>query len=61
MIELMRRPEGASIDELTHETGWLLHTVRGTMTNVLKKRLGLTIVSYKDEGQPRCYRILSGL
>ena len=57
MIELMRRPEGASIDEIAQETGWLPHTVRGTMTNALKKRLRLTIVSYKDEGQPRRYRI----
>ncbi|MEW5890359.1 MAG: DUF3489 domain-containing protein [Pseudomonadota bacterium] len=38
-------------------TDWLPHTVRSTMTNALKKRLGLTIVSHKDEGQPRRYRI----
>jgi len=58
MIELMRRPQGASIDEIVTETGWLPHTVRGTMTNALKKRLGLTLTSEKTEGEPRRYRII---
>jgi hypothetical protein len=56
MIELMRCPQGASIDEIVAETGWLPHTVRGTMTNALKKRLGLTIISDKPESGPRIYR-----
>jgi len=58
MIELMRRPQGASIEEIVAETGWLPHTVRGTMTNALKKRLGLTLTSDKAEGEPRRYRIV---
>jgi DNA-binding transcriptional MocR family regulator len=57
MIELMRRPQGASIKEIVAETGWLPHTVRGTMTNALKKRLGLTLTSEKANGEPRRYRI----
>ncbi len=57
MIELMRRPRGASIEEIVAETGWLPHTVRGTMTNALKKRLGLILTSEKAEGKPRRYRI----
>jgi hypothetical protein len=57
MIELMRRPQGASIDEIAAETGWLPHTVRGTMANALKKRLGLTNISDKPENGPRVYRI----
>ena len=60
MIELMRRPEGASIDEIARETGWLPHTVRGTMTNALKKRLGLTIVSHKNQNCIRKYKIVGG-
>ena len=58
MIELMRRPQGASIDEIVAETSWLPHTVRGTMTNALKKRLGLTLTSENADGEPRCYRII---
>ena len=59
MIALMQRPEGASIDDICAETGWQKHTVRGVFSNTLKKRLGLTVTSYKDEGQPRRYRIKS--
>jgi hypothetical protein len=58
LIALMKRPEGASIDELCEETGWLKHTVRGVFSNTLKKRLGLTVTSYKDANQPRRYRIV---
>jgi len=32
--------------------------VRGTIAGALKKRLGLTIVSEKQEGRERVYRIM---
>lgn len=57
MIALMQRPEGASIKELCALTGWQKHTVRGVFSNSLKKRLGLTVTSYKGEGQARRYRL----
>jgi hypothetical protein len=57
MIALMRRPGGASIAEICAETGWQKHTVRGTFSNTLKKRLGLDVTSIKDEGQERRYCI----
>jgi hypothetical protein len=37
-------------------TGWQSHTVRGAMAGALKKRLGLTITSEKEE-RGRVYRI----
>jgi hypothetical protein len=57
LIGMLQRPEGASIDEICAETGWQKHTVRGVFSNTLRKRLGLTISSHKDEGQPRRYQI----
>jgi|GWRWMinimDraft_11_1066019.scaffolds.fasta_scaffold04242_3 hypothetical protein len=57
MIALLQRPEGASIEDICQETGWQKHTVRGVFSNTLKKRLGLTLTSYKNEGQLRHYRI----
>ncbi|MBX3517444.1 MAG: DUF3489 domain-containing protein [Rhodospirillales bacterium] len=45
MIELLRRPEGATVEQIMHETGWLAHTVRGAMAGALKKKLGLTITT----------------
>jgi hypothetical protein len=39
LISLLRRPEGASIDELTQATGWQPHSVRGVVSGVLRKKL----------------------
>ena len=57
MIDLLRRPEGAGIEEITAATGWQAHTVRGAMSGALKKKLGLEITSKKVEGLGRVYRI----
>ena len=57
MIEMLKRPEGATIAQIMHETGWLAHTCRGAMAGALKKKLGLTITSEKSEGGTRTYRI----
>lgn len=57
MIALMQRPEGASIEEICTETSWQKHTVRGVFSNTLKKRLGLTVTSYKDDDQQRRYQL----
>lgn len=57
MIAMLKRPEGATVEQIMHETGWLAHTVRGAMAGALKKKLGLTITSEKPEGTARTYRI----
>jgi len=57
LIAMLRRPEGATIDEIRRETGWQAHTVRGAISGALKKKLGLAIVSEKVDGRGRAYRI----
>ncbi len=57
MIELLKRPGGATLAEIVEATGWQAHTVRGAMAGALKKKLGLTITSEKDESKGRVYRI----
>ncbi len=57
LIDLLKRPEGVSLAEMVQATGWQQHTVRGAMAGVLKKKLGLNIVSDKTDGQDRKYRI----
>jgi hypothetical protein len=57
VIELLRRPEGATIAQLMKATGWQPHTVRGALAGALKKRLGLEIKSEKPEDGARIYRI----
>lgn len=57
MIDMLSRPEGASIEELAEATQWLGHTVRGAMSGALKKKLGLTITSVKEDQRGRVYRL----
>ena len=57
MIGLLKRSDGATLNELIEATGWQAHTVRGAMAGALKKKLGLTITSDKATGQERTYRI----
>ena len=50
VIEMLKRPEGATIAQICEATSWQAHTVRGTFAGALKKKLGLNIVSEKIEG-----------
>jgi len=59
---LLRRPDGATIEQISKSLDWQAHSVRGAMSGALKKKQGLTIVSEKtDDGRrslatalPRC-------
>jgi predicted transcriptional regulator of viral defense system len=37
LIALLRRPEGASIEEMVETLGWLPHTARAALTGLKKK------------------------
>jgi Protein of unknown function (DUF3489) len=56
VIAMLRRPEGATVDEVASVTGWQHHTVRGVFSGTLKKKLGLTLASAQEE-RGRVYRI----
>ncbi len=57
MIEMLCRPEGATIDRIVEATGWRRHTVRGAISGALRKKLGLNVTSEKAESGERVYRI----
>jgi hypothetical protein len=57
LIELLSRAEGATLPQMTEATGWQVHTVRGAMAGALKKKMGLEIISEKQTGTDRVYRI----
>jgi hypothetical protein len=59
VVALLRRPHGASIEELTDATGWQAHSVRGAIAGAVKKKLGLVVASEKTE-RGRVYRIEAG-
>ena len=57
MTVLLCRIKGVSIDELCKHTGWQPHSVRAVISSVMKKKLGLDVVSEKVDGV-RIYRVV---
>jgi Protein of unknown function (DUF3489) len=43
MIDLLKRPEGATVEQIAAATGWQRHTIRGAISGALKKKLGLAV------------------
>jgi hypothetical protein len=56
VIAMLRRPEGATVEEVRTATGWQPHTVRGLFSGALKKKLNLNVVAAKEH-RGRVYRI----
>lgn len=56
IIAMMRRPKGATINDLTKATAWQAHSVRGAISGTLRKKQRLNVVSEKS-GDVRLYRI----
>ena len=59
LLTLLRRPQGVTIEQAAKALTWQPHSVRGVISGVLKKRLGLTVASAKGEAG-RVYRIAVG-
>jgi hypothetical protein len=57
VLQMLKRPEGATIPQICETTGWQSHTVRGTFAGAFKRKLGLTITSEKQGGSDRVYRV----
>lgn len=57
VIELLSRPDGATIDDIVGATGWKKHTVRACISHALAKKRGYKIISDKPQGGTRSYKI----
>jgi hypothetical protein len=57
VIAMLKRPEGATIEQICEATQWQAHTVRGTFAGAFKKKLGLEITSTKEADGQRIYRV----
>ena len=51
VLDLLRRPEGATLAQLVEATGWLAHTTRAALTGLRKK--GHAIAKDKVDGVTR--------
>jgi hypothetical protein len=59
VIAMLRRPAGTTIAAIMTATDWQQHSVRGFLAGVVRKKLGLNLVSDQtDKG--RVYRIKDG-
>src|SRR6266853_3485269 len=59
IISMLRMPTGATIAAIMTVTDWQQHSVRGFFAGVIRKKLGLNLVSEQtDKG--RVYRIKEG-
>ena len=57
VLELLERPEGATLAELMKTTGWQAHSVRGFLSGTVSKKLGLAVTSAKAEDGERTYSV----
>ena len=61
LISLLQAPEGATMEAMITATCWKPHTLRGTMSGALGKKLGLIVTSAKEGDGARVYWISPGL
>ena len=56
IIAMLRAPGGATIEAMARAAKWQPHSVRGFLAGVVRKKLGLTLVS-ADSAKGRIYRM----
>lgn len=56
VVSMLRRTEGVTIAAVMKATGWQKHSVHGFFAGVIRKKLGLNLVSAVTDGK-RTYRI----
>jgi Protein of unknown function (DUF3489) len=57
VLDLLKRPDGATLNELIKATGWQPHSVRGYLSGTVGKKLGLKVESTKAENGERSYSV----
>ena len=56
LVQLLQASDGATLQDLMAASGWQAHSVRGFLSGVLGKRMGMKLISEaRDDGQ-RVYR-----
>jgi hypothetical protein len=58
IIDAMRNPGGATIVQMMAGTGWQAHTVRGAISGMVRKRLGLNVTLVRNDSGEPVYRVI---
>lgn len=58
LVLALRRPQGATSLQLILATGWQPHTVRGAISGMLRRKLGLNVVLAHNDTGERVYRVI---
>jgi len=58
LVVALRRPQGAISLQLMLATGWQPHSVRGAISGMLRKKLGLNVVLAHNDSGERVYRVV---
>ena len=59
ILDLLKRPNGATLKELTKATGWQPHSVRGCLSGTIGKKMGYRVESSRPKDSERTYRVPS--
>jgi hypothetical protein len=57
ILDLLKRPEGATLAAIMKASGWQAHSVRGFLSGTVGKKMGLKLASAKSEDGERTYSI----
>jgi len=59
ILQLLQRPQGASLEEIAKAAKWQPHSVRGFLSGTVKGKMHLKITSTKRDDGQRAYRVPS--
>ena len=57
ILDLLKRPGGATAKELMKASGWQAHSVRGFLSGTVSKKMGMAVTSTKGEDGERTYSV----
>jgi len=57
VLEMLKRPDGATLKDIMAATDWQAHSVRGFISGSITKKMSLNVESFKREDGARAYRV----
>jgi len=57
ILDLLKRPGGVTAKQLMQVTGWQPHSLRGFLSGIVNKKMGLTVTSTRGDTGDRTYSV----